>query len=111
MLLPITLTLAYLAINFAIIVWIERERARGRPPSQRVVAWSWAVRFVPPLVGLIYLETLAGDWLFLVFVAAFFALAFWLMDGLLSTTMPRRGSEPMRRGWDDRRSDADPDRS
>jgi hypothetical protein len=100
--LPIALTLAYLAINLAMMVWLERERSDGRRPPRGVVALSTALRFGPPLLGVIYLELIAGDWLFLVFVAAFFATSFWLMDGLLAVSLPSAGPEPMRRGWDER---------
>jgi hypothetical protein len=58
---------------------------------------------------------IAGDWVFLAFVAAFLGASFWLLDGLLTTTVPRRGSEAMRSGWDERRvgppSEADRDRT
>jgi hypothetical protein len=100
--LPIALTLAYLAINLAMMLWLEGERSRGHRPSRGVSALANALRFGPPLLGVIYLELIAGDWLFLVFVAAFFAASFWLLDGLLAVTTPRRGPEPMRSGWDDR---------
>jgi hypothetical protein len=99
---PIALTLVYLATNIAMMLWLERERAHGRSPSRGVSALSMVLRFGPPLVGVVYLEMIAGDWLFLAFVAAFFAAGFWLMDGLLAYTAPSRGSEPMHRGWDDR---------
>jgi hypothetical protein len=100
--LPIALTLAYLAINLAMMLWLERERSNGRRPSRSVAALSIALRFGPPLLGVIYLELIAGDWMFLVFVVAFFAASFWLMDGLLTVTTPLRGPEAMRSGWDDR---------
>ena len=65
---------------------------------------STALRWGPPLAGVVYLEAVAGDWLFLVFVLAFFAGAFWLLDGLmaLTNTTSGGGSEAMRSGWDDR---------
>jgi hypothetical protein len=100
--LPIALALAYLAINLAVMLWVELERSRGRGPSRGVSAASIALRFGPPLLGVIYLELIAGDWLFLVFVLAFFAASFWLMDGLLSVTTLSRGTDAMRSGWDDR---------
>ena len=100
--LPIALTLAYLAINLAMMLWLEHERSNGRRPSRGVSALSIALRFGPPLLGVIYLELIAGDWLFLLFVAAFFAASFWLMDGLLAVTTRPRGPEAMRSGWDDR---------
>jgi hypothetical protein len=100
--LPIALTIAYLAINVAMMLWLENERSNGRRPSRGVSTLAIALRFGPPLLGAIYLELIAGDWLFLVFVAAFFAASFWLMDGLLTVSTPTRGSDPMRSGWDDR---------
>jgi len=100
--LPIALTIAYLAINLAMMLWLERERSSGRRPSRGVSGLSNALRFGPPLLGVIYLELIAGDWLFLVFVAAFFAASFWLMDGLLAVTTPPRGPDAMRSGWDER---------
>jgi hypothetical protein len=113
--LPITLTVAYLAINLAVMVWLESERAHDREPSDRVTVIAGALRYAPPLAGLVYLVTIAGDWLFFGFVLAFFAGAFWLMDGLLAFTGPSSGREAMRSGWDDRRvgdpSNAERDRS
>jgi hypothetical protein len=100
--LPVLLTIAYLAINLALLVWLERERAQGRPPAQRVATLALALRFGPPLIGFAYLVTIAGDWLFFLFVAAFFAIGFWLLDGLLAFTIPPRRSDTMRKGWDDR---------
>ena len=100
--LPIALTLAYLAINLAMMLWLERERSDGRRTSRGVSALSIALRYGPPLLGVIYLELIAGDWLFLIFVVAFFAASFWLMDGLLTVTTPPRSSNPMHSGWDDR---------
>lgn len=82
--LPILLTLAYLAVNLAITVWVERHRAAGRPPPRGLTALSATLRWGPPLLGLVYLEVVAQDWLFVIFVVAFFALAFWLLDGLLN---------------------------
>jgi hypothetical protein len=100
--LPIALALVYLAINLALMLWLELERANGRSPGPRVSTISPVLRYGPPLLGLIYIEMIAGDWLFLVFVVAFFALGFWLMDGLLATNMAARDSNAMRGGWDDR---------
>jgi uncharacterized membrane protein len=100
--LPIALTIAYLTVNLAMIVWLELERANGREPSWRVSAGAIALRFGPPLVGLIYLEMIAGDLLFLVFVGVFFVASFWLMDGLLAVTTPTKTSDSMRSGWDER---------
>ncbi len=100
--LPIALTVAYLAINVAMMLWLERERSNGRRPTRGVSTLATALRFGPPLLGVIYLELIAGDWLFLVLVAAFFAASFWLLDGLLTVTTPSSGSESMRSGWDER---------
>lgn len=90
--LPVTLTVAYLAINLAIMVWLVREEAHGRvvPFSVRVLAR--VLRYGPPLLGALYLVTVAGDWPFVLFVGTFFAAAFWLLDGLLSypTRPPKR---------------------
>lgn len=101
--LPVALALAYLAANLAMMLWLERERANGRIPSRGVSTVSLAMRYGPPLVGVIYLELIAGDWLFIAFVAAFFAAGFWLMDGLMAFTVSDRGPEAMRNGWDERR--------
>ncbi len=82
--LPVTLTLTYLAVNLVITIWIVREETGGRSPAGWVVALSRTLRYGPPLAGLVYLVTRAGDWPFVLFVAAFFAGAFWLLDGLLN---------------------------
>lgn len=112
MTLPITLTVAYLAVNFAIMLWLERERAHDRIPAHRVAVLAGMLRYGPPLVGLGYLVTIAGDWLFFLFAIGFFAAAFWMLDGVLgSTTSQPTGPEPMRNGWDDRGSKADRERS
>ena len=108
--LPIALTLTYLAVNVAMMVWVESRRASGEPsdddvtgPTDRVATVANALRYGPPLLGLLYLVTIAGDWMFFVFVAVFFAASFWMMDGLLSTAMPKRTKhDAMHRGWDDR---------
>ncbi len=81
--LPILMALTYLVVNFALMVWIERGRAAGRQPSSALAAVSATLRWGPPLAGLIYLEAVAGDWAFFVFVIAFFAFAFFTLDGLL----------------------------
>ena len=93
--LPIALTLAYLAVNLALTVWLERERAAGRRPSRRLTIISNALRYGPPLAGAIYLVAIAGDWPFILFVLAFFAGAFWLMDGLLAYS--QAGAEALRK--------------
>ena len=101
--LAVVLAVAYLAINLAIMVRLERERAQGRVPAPRASALANLVRYGPPLAGVVYLVALTGDWAFVLFVLAFFAGAFWLLDGLLFThTGPSAGSEAMRSGWDDR---------
>ena len=83
-LLPFALAATYLIVNLALVVWIAREEIGGRTPS----GWLWIVaklvRWVPPLVGVFYLVTIAGDWPFFLFVAAFFVSAFWLLNGLLN---------------------------
>ncbi len=91
--LPVALAAAYLAVNFSIMVWLERERAQGRVPTGRVAFLAHALRYGPPLLGVLYLVTIAGDWVFFLFVLAFFAAGFWMLNGLLAYTEPRRGSE------------------
>jgi hypothetical protein len=105
--LPVTLAVAYLALNLAVMIWLERERSHGRPPTVAVTAFALALRLGPPVVGVLYLITIAGDWLFFGFVLVFFAASFWLMNGLLAFTIPSSGrNEPMRNGWDDRTGSA-----
>ena len=82
--LPVTLAATYFAVNLVITIWVVREETGGRVPSTRLLAFSRTLRYGPPLAGLIYLVTRAGDWPFVLFVAAFFAGAFWLLDGLLN---------------------------
>ena len=94
--LPIVLAGGYLAVNFTIMVWLEFERASGRGPTARTAALSHALRYGPPLLGLFYLVTIAGDWAFFLFVLGFFAIGSWTLNGLLAFTEPRRGSEAMR---------------
>jgi hypothetical protein len=94
--LPLTLAFGYLAVNFTIMVWLEFERASGRVPTGRVAALSHALRYGPPLLGVLYLVTIAGDWVFFLFVLGFFAAGSWMLNGLLAFTEPRRGSEAMR---------------
>ena len=93
MTLPIALALTYLAINLAIMIWFERERAQGRVPARAAVISSRILRYGPPLLGAAYLVAIAGDWPFVIFVGAFFAAAFWLLDGLLAYQSPSQGSE------------------
>lgn len=82
--LPVTLAVAYFAVNLAFTIWIVRDETAGRTPPGPLVATSRTLRYGPPLIGLVYLVTRAGDWPFVLFVAAFFAGAFWLLDGLLN---------------------------
>ncbi len=81
--LPVLLALTYLVVNFALMIWIEHGRAAGRQPSGALTTLSAALRWGPPLAGLLYLEAVAGDWMFFGFVLAFFAFAFFTLDGLL----------------------------
>lgn len=82
--LPVTLAATYFAVNLVITIWIVREETGGRVVPGWLVAASRTLRYVPPLIGLIYLVTRAGDWPFVLFVAVFFATAFWLLNGLLN---------------------------
>ena len=82
--LPVTLAATYFAVNLVITIWIVREETGGRMPSGWLVGTSRTLRYGPPLIGLLYLVTRAGDWPFVLFVATFFAGAFWLLDGLLN---------------------------
>lgn len=82
--LPVVLALTYLAVNLALTIWIIREETQGRPPPAGLHTVSWVTRYVPPLLGLVYLVTLGGDWPFFLFVVFFFGLAFYLLDGLLN---------------------------
>lgn len=108
--LPVALALTYLAVNVAMMVWVERRRIAATPvdegltaPSDRVLIVANVLRYGPPLLGLLYLVTIAGDWMFFVFVVVFFAASFWMMDGVLAhtTTTPSK-RDAMHRGWDDR---------
>jgi len=82
--LPVTLAATYFAVNLAITIWLVREETGGRAPTEWLVALSRTLRYGPPLAGLGYLVTRAGDWPFFLFVAFFFATAWWLLDGLLN---------------------------
>ena len=82
--LPVTLAATYFAVNLAITIWLVREETGGRASSEWLVALSRTLRYGPPLAGLAYLVTRAGDWPFFLFVAVFFAPAWWLLDGLLN---------------------------
>jgi hypothetical protein len=83
--LPVVITLGYLLVNFALMVWIVREETAGRVPPARLMATARVLRYGPPFLGLLYLVTIAGDWPFFLFICFFFATAFGLLDGLLST--------------------------
>lgn len=87
---PIAIVTGYLAINFAMIVWLAREEAGGRSVPPSVVLIHRAMRWGPPIVGFLYLVTIAGDWPYVLFVGGFFALAFWLLDSLLNYPPPPR---------------------
>jgi hypothetical protein len=81
---PVTLATTYLVINLAISVWLVREEAQGRTVPTWLTVLTRTLRYGPPLLGFAYLVTIAEDWPFVLFVAAFFAGAFWLLDGLLN---------------------------
>ena len=82
----LALTLGYLAMNLAIMAWLEYAQAHGRAISGRVRAVAAVLRYGPPLAGVIYLVVISGDWLFVGFVIAFFVGAGWLMNGMLAYT-------------------------
>ncbi|HEX2767459.1 MAG TPA: hypothetical protein VHR55_12590 [Candidatus Limnocylindria bacterium] len=82
---PVLITLGYLVVNFALMVWIVREETAGRVPPASLVVTGRGLRYGPPLLGFGYLVTIAGDWPFFLFVLGFFAMAFGLLNGLLST--------------------------
>jgi hypothetical protein len=90
--LPVILAATYFVINLAITIWIAREEVRDHVAPTWLVRTSRVLRWGPPVLGLFYLVTIAGDWPFVLFVAAFFAGAFWLLDGLLNypTRPPKR---------------------
>lgn len=81
---PVIITLVYLAINMALMVWLVAEEASGRTPPVWLTVLSTSTRYGPPLIGLVYLVALGGDWAFFFFVVIFFAVSFWLLDGLLN---------------------------
>ena len=82
--LPVLLTLGYLAVNLSLLTWLEHARATGQPVSPRLVTISNVMRWGPPILGAVYLVLISGDWAFVAFVIAFFAIGFWLLDGLLA---------------------------
>ena len=96
-LLPVLLTVAYLGINFALVVWIARQEAHDRVIPSWVVVVGRILRYGPPLIGLGYLVTIAGDWPFFLFVVGFFTFAFFLLDRSLGfPSLPKRSSAPPR---------------
>lgn len=88
--LPIVLVAAYLAVNFAFVVWIAREETAGRAVPGRVLVIGRILRYVPALIGLAYLVTIAGDWPFFLFVVGFFTFGFYLLDRGLNFPPPPR---------------------
>lgn len=82
--LPVALAVTYFVVNLLLTIWVVREEVGEREPSGWLMGLSRTLRYGPPLAGLGYLVTRAGDWPFVLFVAAFFAGAFWLLDGLLN---------------------------
>jgi hypothetical protein len=89
--LPFTVAATYLVLNFALVVWIAREETSGRAPSPSLVGIGRVIRYLPPLFGLVYLVTIAGDWPFFLFVVVFFTVALALLNGLLSIPSRPRG--------------------
>ena len=89
--LPIALTAIYLAVNLAFVVGIARDEVRGVTVAPWVVVLARILRYLPPLIGLLYLVTIAGDWPFFLFVVGFFAFAFFLLDRSLGfPSQPRK---------------------
>lgn len=78
--LPIALAATYLGINLGFVVWIAREEVLGVGPTPWLLIVARILRYVPPLIGLLYLVTIAGDWPFFLFVVGFFTFAFFLLD-------------------------------
>jgi hypothetical protein len=78
--LPVILAAGYLVINFWLVVWIARDEARGTASARWLVLIGRMLRYVPPLLGLLYLVTIAGDWPFFLFVVGFFTFGFFLLD-------------------------------
>ena len=77
---PVSLAATYLAINLAFVVRIARDEVRGVTPTPWLLPIARILRYVPPLVGLLYLVTIAGDWPFFLFVVGFFTFGFFLLD-------------------------------
>jgi hypothetical protein len=89
--LPIAVAATYLAINLGFVVSIARQEVRGITPAAWLLQTATIVRYLPPLIGLLYLVTLAGDWPFFLFVVGFFAFAFFLLDRSLGfPNLPRK---------------------
>jgi len=82
--LAVTLATTYLVINLALSVWLVREEIGNRQVPTWLTVLSRTLRYVPPLLGVLYLVTIAGDWPFFLFVVGFFLFSFWLLDGLLN---------------------------
>jgi len=87
---PVALAITYFVINFVLLVWIVREETDGRAPAEWILGTARTLRYGPPLLGLGYLVTIAGDWPFFLFILFFFGLAFWMLDGLLNYGARRR---------------------
>jgi hypothetical protein len=85
------LVAAYLAVNFWLVVWLAREERDGRAAPSWVVIAGRILRYLPPLLGLVYLVTIAGDWPFFLFVLGFFTFGFFLLDRSLGfPSQPRK---------------------
>ena len=84
MLLAVMFASTYLLVNLAIVVWLAREETHGRVPPGSVRKLAATLRYGPPLLGMVYLVTVAGDWPFFLFVVFFFSLAFWMLDRSLN---------------------------
>lgn len=93
---PILLALAYLAVNLAFTARIEHERACGRTVPDAVADAAGVMRYAPPAAGAAYLLVIANDWAFIGFVAAFFGIGAWLLNGMLAYT-GARPDDPRRR--------------
>ncbi len=89
---PVAIATSYLAVNVALMLWSERELRHGRIPRGWAMAMLRTLRYGPPLLGFLYLVTIAEDWPFFLFVVAFFLVAVALLNGLLHdpSRRPRR---------------------